>query len=157
MKLSDFKINYFIAGAIGAIILMMFQPFLVEVVVFAFFLILFLLIQKKREVVLVFVIASSLVLTRSIDPTLRLVIQLLNYLLLSIIFFRQYEFHFQNYPRFPKIIVVYLGLLVFLMLISALHSPYLYLGISQIGRTILFFYLIYLLFAFLTNEKIIKN
>jgi len=157
LKLSDFKINYFIAGAIGAIILMMFQPFLVEVVVFAFFLILFLLIQKKREVVLVFVIASSLVLTRSIDPTLRLVIQLLNYLLLSIIFFRQYEFHFQNYPRFPKIIVVYLGLLVFLMLISALHSPYLYLGISQIGRTILFFYLIYLLFAFITNEKIIKN
>ena len=137
--------------------LLILQPFLAAVVILAFILLIILLAEKKRKVVLVFVIASLLVLTRTIDPTLRLIIQLLNYLLLSAIFFKQYEFQLQNYPRFPKVIGGYIVLLLLLMIISSLHSQHFYLGIFQVGRTMLFFYLIYLLYAFINDEKMIKS
>ena len=148
--------KYYFVCIVGALMLLILQPFLVVSVALLFTGMILLLIQKKGEVVFVFVIASSLVLTRTIDPTLRLVIQLLNYLLLSVIFLKRYEFQFHNYPRFPKVIVGYIALLLLLMFISSLHSPYFYLGISQIGRTILFFYFVYLLYAFIIDERMVN-
>jgi len=113
----------------------------------------FLLMKNKKEFVFIFVIISSLVLTTTISPTLRLVIQVSNYALLVFVFLKQYQFQVQNYPRPPGVIIGYLLLLLLVMVLSSLHSSHLLLGFAQIGRTILFFFLIYLLYASINDEK----
>ena len=112
--------------------------------------------KNKKEFVFIFVVISSLVLTTTISPSLRLITQISNYVLLIFVFLKQYQFQIKDYPRPPRVIVAYLLLLVLLMVISSLHSSHIFLGFSQIVRTILFFFLIYLLYALISSEKEIK-
>ncbi|MCK9425670.1 MAG: O-antigen ligase family protein [Ignavibacteriaceae bacterium] len=156
MKLFKIQNNYFFTWLLVTIVLLAIQPFLEIAVAFTFFLLFFLLMKNKKEFVFIFVIISSLVLTTTISPILRLIIQILNYSLLSFVFLKQYQFQIQEYPRPPLVIVGYLLVLLSLMVVSSVHSSQVFLGFSQIGRTILFFFLIYLLYALINSESEIK-
>lgn len=154
--MSELTLKYYIVCALGASVLLIIESLLIPALALVFSLFFFLIIEKKKEIIFIFVIVSSLVLTTTIDPTLRTIIQFLNYTLLSFIFLKRYEFQYQHYPRPPKVLIVYLSTLVLVMLISTFFSSHVYLGLSQIGRMILFFYLIYLLYALIVDEIIIK-
>lgn len=156
MKLFNTQNNFLIPFFLALIIVMILQPFLEITVGLTILLLLFLLVKTKKELVPIFVIISSLVFTTSINPTFRLIIQLLNYSLLCYIFLKQYHFQVQEYPRLPRVIVSYVLLLLFFMILSSVHSSNILLGFTQIGRTILFFFLIYLLYALINDKNEIK-
>jgi len=156
LKLLKVFKHYYIPLGLGLIVLLILQPFLEIVVALGFFLVLYSLIRNKKEFFFIFVIISFLVLTTTISSTLRGTVQILDYLFLSFVFVKQYQFQIQDYPRPPKLIVAYLLLLLLLMVISSLHSTHVLLGFAQVGRTILFFFLIYLLYALINDEKEIK-
>lgn len=156
MKLLKALNNYYLSLGLGLIVLLLLQPFLEIVVVLGFFLVLYSLIRNKKEFFFIFVIISFLVLTTTISPTLRGTVQVLDYLFLSFVFVKQYQFQIYGYPRPHYLIVAYLLSLLIVMMISSLNSAHVLLGFIQVGRTILFFFLMYLLYALINDEKEIK-
>ncbi|MFA6597382.1 MAG: O-antigen ligase family protein [Ignavibacteriaceae bacterium] len=156
MKLFKIQNNYFVPWILTALVLLTLQPFLDIVVALVSFFLFFLLAKNKKELIFIFVIISSLVLTTTISPTLRVIIQILDYSLLIFVFLKQYQFQIHEFPRPPREIVTYLLLLLSLMVMSSIHSSHIILGFEQIGRTILFFFLVYLLYALINDENEIK-
>jgi len=156
LKLFKIQNNYFVPWIFAAIVLLTLQPFLDIAVALVFLFLFFLLMKNKKELVFIFVIISSLVLTTTISPTLRLIIQILDYSLLIFVFLKQYQFQIHEFPSPPREIVIYLLLLLSLLVMSSIHSSYIILGFEQVGRTILFFFLVYILYALINDENEIK-
>jgi O-antigen ligase len=97
-----------------------------------------------------------LVLVGEINPTLRLVIQLMAIVLLLFIVLRKYGFDIKKYPRLPSLV---LSLIIFLytaLAISILNSDYSFAAIPLVLRLSAFFIFVYLFFVMIKNVEDVR-
>jgi O-antigen ligase len=111
-----------------------------------------LLLRYEKKFVIVFSFVSLITLTSSLSPTLRLTVQLSNFLLLTYFFIKNYQFDFKSYPKIPKPVVLLFILLFSSMLLSIVFSEYPATGIEQLVRTGIFFLFIYLFYSLIESD-----
>lgn len=119
-------------------------------------LLVFLLLRYEKKFVIVFSFVSLVTLTSSLSPTLRLSVQLSNFLLLSYFFIKNYQFDFKSYPRIPTPVTLLLILIFSSMLLSIVFSEHPATGIEQLIRTSVFFLFIYFFYSLIENDDDLK-
>jgi O-antigen ligase len=97
-----------------------------------------------------------LVLVGEINPTLRLIIQLLAILLLISIVLRKYGFNIKKYPRIPPPVLSFIIFLYMALTISILNSDYNFAAIPLVLRLSAFFVFIYLFFVMIKNVEDVR-
>ena len=96
-------------------------------------------------------------MTSTISTQLRVWVQVINFLILSYLFFKRYGLEVSRYPRIPNLVVALLSLVFVSMIVSTTFSNYPVLGIEQIIRMTLFLLLIYFIFALIESNIEIKT
>jgi O-antigen ligase len=116
----------------------------------------FLSLHFGEKFLLMFVISTFLLLTSTISPMLRTIVQVSDVLILAILFFRKYRLEFKLYPQIGfSLALFFVGLLTALVISTALSKYYL-IGLPQIYRTIFFFIIIYLIFGLIDSKQNVK-
>lgn len=106
-----------------------------------------------RRYYLSFCLLSLLVVTSDISEDLRIILNILVLIALTVLFIRQYGLNFSKYKLPPKEITYFVLLVLFSMTVSTLFSDYIYEGIGEIVRQFIFFILIYLFYSLTNTEK----
>ncbi|MCK9211402.1 MAG: O-antigen ligase family protein [Ignavibacteriaceae bacterium] len=117
---------------------------------------LFLSLHFGEKFLLVFVISTFLLLTSTISPVLRAIVQVSNVLILAILFLRKYRLEFNLYPRIGFNLSLFFVGLFTAFFMSTVLSKYYMIGIPQIFRTIFFFIIIYLIFGLIDSKQNVK-
>lgn len=119
--------------------------------------IIFIIYLKYGERFLLFmIIVSFVLLTAKISPIIRLGVQIFNYLSLTYLFLTHYGIKISHYPRIPRNVKYFIFSLLSLMLISSFNSVVPLLGFEKLITLILFFYLIYMLFALIKSNNYVN-
>jgi len=105
----------------------------------------------KEKFILFSITVLLLVLVGEINPTLRLVIQLLAILLLIFIVLRKYGFDIKKYPRIPPPVLSFILFLYTALTISILNSDYSFAAIPLVLRLSAFFVFVYLFFVMIKS------
>lgn len=106
--------------------------------------------------IIAIVIISLFTLVGEVTGSYRIFIQLVDFILLGILFLRRYGLNFNSYPQIPKSITYFLVLYFSAMIISATMSKYPFAGIGIIANQIAFFIVVYVFYALIQNEKDIR-
>ncbi len=138
-----------------AVMLSFLTPDYIGFYIFSILLILLFLLFKEKFI-LFFIIVLLLVLVGEINPTLRLVIQLLAIVLLIFIVLRKYGFDIENYPRIPLPVLRFIIFLYTALTISILNSDYSSAAIPLVLRLSTFFVFVYLFFSMIKNVEDVK-
>lgn len=112
-----------------------------------------LFVKFGNSFLLTLIITSFLLITYKISPTLRLAVQMLNSIILVLLFFKHFGLIFSKYPKIPKELVAYIIIFILLMTISTLISSHTFLGLEKIITQILFFFLLYFLYSSINSEQ----
>ena len=113
----------------------------------------FLLIVYGVRFYLFFVIVSLLTLVGEVNPSLRLVVQIIAFGGLSILFLKKYGFVFKKYPAIPSLLLNFIAFFYSVIILSTLFSRYPLTGFIQTIKISIFFYLMYLLYSFIKSLK----
>jgi len=89
---------------------------------------------------------------REASPTLRITIQIINFIIITLLFLKQYGFYFHKYPRVPDNLKYFILSLLLLMLVSSINSNRMLQGIERLIILLLFLYLIYLIYALIKSD-----
>jgi O-antigen ligase len=125
-------------------------------ILFAAVFILAIKVMNKNAFVFLIIIAL-LTLTSTINPSIRLGIQLSSIIILFYFFLKTFGLEFQKYPKIPKELSLLITSIILSMLIAALFSKYTYLSGQQIIRLAMFLIIIYLIFSTISNNKDLRN
>ena len=133
-----------------AVILSFLTPDYIGFYILSVLLILLSLLFKEK-----FILFSITVLLQAfvgeINPTLRLVIQLMAILLLISIVLRKYGFDIKKYPRVPLPVLSFIFFLYTALTISILNSDYSFAAIPLVLRLSAFFVFVYLFFVMIKS------
>ncbi len=116
----------------------------------------FLVLRYQLNFVLFAIVVSFFTITNTIDPNLRLVVQIVNYTIVAFLFLYQYGLDFKRYPKIPLSVCLFILSLLLLMFISSMASNYVVIGLAQFMRQIIFLGLVYGLFSFIKSTKEVK-
>ncbi|MEO8398799.1 MAG: O-antigen ligase family protein [Ignavibacteriaceae bacterium] len=104
--------------------------------------------QIYGEKTFVFIsIISFLTLTSSLSVELRTAVQVFNILILFYLFFKNYGLDFKTYPKIPKELAILLFFVFLSMFTATFFSYYIFLGIQQIIRLVIFLAIIYFIYS----------
>jgi O-antigen ligase len=109
-----------------------------------------------ERIIIAFIIISLFTLVGEVTGSFRIFIQLVDFLLLGLLFLRRFGLNFHSYPQVPKFITYFLGLYFSAMIISATMSKYPFAGIGIIVQQIAFFIVVYVFYSLIKSEKDIK-
>ena len=116
----------------------------------------FLFIRFQKRFFIIFSFITLVTVTSALGSDLRIVIQVINFTLLSYFFISIYGIEFKQYPKIPIEIFVLIILIISSMILSALFSNYFGIAISQIIRTVVFFVIIYAYYSLLVHLNEVK-
>ncbi len=118
-------------------------------------LLIFILFYKKygEKVIVLYTIISFLSLTSSLNLSLRFIVQVSNFIILTFLVFKSYGLEFKKYPIPPKFFIIIVASYISILIFSTIFSSYKQLAFEQIFRTILFFVLVYYYYALLAYYK----
>jgi len=103
------------------------------------------------------IIVSLLTIVSEFGSTIRLFVQITNFSLLGVLFFKHYGFNFSKYPKIPKSILYFLVLYYFSMIVPTIFSQHFYAGITMIVRQTIFFIIAYIFFSFIKDIIFVKT
>ena len=138
-----------------AVILSFLTPGYIGFYILSVLLILLFLLFKEKFI-LFSILVLLLVFVGEINPTLRLVIQLLAILLLIFIVLRKYSFDIKKYPRIPPPVLSFILFLYTALTISILNSDYSFAAIPLVLRLSAFFVFVYLFFVMIRNVEDVR-
>lgn len=116
----------------------------------------FVILRFGEKALIFWTIVSFLSITSTIDIQLRYAIQVLNFIILSFLFFKQFGLNIKKYPKSPTEINIFVLLLFITMTLSTVLSNFILLGLQQIVRTAIFFIIIYYYYSFLDSYRRVK-
>src|SRR3990172_6539452 len=102
-------------------------------------------------------IVSLLTIVSDFGTTIRLFVQLVNFILLTFLFLKKYGFNYSEYPKIPRSVIIFLALYYFSMIITALFSQYFFAGVNMIIRQTIFFIVAYIFFSFIRDIKDVRT
>lgn len=103
-----------------------------------------------------FVIVTLFTLVGELNRSLRLIIQVTDFSLLTYLFLKRFGLQINLYPRIPKSLFYFLLLYYFSMTASALMSNYPVAGVFLVARQTLFFVIAYIFYALIRDIKDVK-
>ncbi len=143
--------NIFLLSLLFATLAIAVMPYQIY---FAAFLILAAAAVKYGERFLIaFVIFSYLTVPSDIGDLIRVLLNILNFLILGYLFLKRYGLEFSDYPEIPKSMLYLLVFTVSTMTMSAFYSASILTGFIEISRTVIFLVLFYWLYSFLSDDK----
>jgi hypothetical protein len=110
-----------------------------------------------KRFIIALILITLFTLVGELSESLRAVVQVVDFTLLGILFFKRFGLNFKDYPAVPKSIRYLLLLYFSAMVISAAMSSYPFAGIGIIGRQAAFFIIVYIFYALIQNVTVIKN
>ena len=155
------KIGIIIISTLLAVLLAAFNQFLLIGIVLIGILILICIYpwyinlwqSNLHNYLIAMIIIGFLSVTSDLGETIRMAVNLLNILTLFYIFIKQYGLELSKYPKLPGWMMNFILLVIFSMLLSTLFSANLSIGSIETSRQILFFVVIYIMYAFIESEK----
>ena len=127
------------------------NPYLLIGVLAAIFI--FSLRLTNSQNIILAIILSLLVITSDINESLRLIITALSLIFLIYKFLDQYGTDVKEFPKLPAEVFWYILFAIFIMIISSAASSNFTTGLNETLRQVLFFLLLYLLFAFIKRDE----
>lgn len=110
-------------------------------------------VKYGERFLIAFVIFSYLTIPSDIGDLIRVLLNVLNFLILGYLFLKKYGLEFNNYPVIPRSILYLIVFTVATMTMSAFFSASPVTGLIEISRTVIFLALIYWLYSFLSDDK----
>jgi O-antigen ligase len=117
---------------------------------------LILLFVYQQSFGIIFIVVSFLILTSSINPQLRFIVQIINIILLIYFSFRQQKRDPELFKHLPKDLIFFISGFLVVMLLSTVFSSYTPTGFEQILRTLIFLIIIYGLYIQIKSDKEVK-
>jgi hypothetical protein len=96
-------------------------------------------------------------LVGELDPSLRTVVQLTDFVLLGYLFLKRFGLNFLSYKRVPKSVLYFLLLYFLTMILSSIFSEYPFAGIKIITLQFIFFIIVYVFYSLIKDDLDIKN
>jgi putative inorganic carbon (hco3(-)) transporter len=110
------------------------------------------LIKNVRATIFI-LLTALLTMAGEINPSLRIIVQIASILTLIGLVISEYGLNFSKYPALPKQLSLFFLVLFLIMLSSSILSGYFFLGLNQLVKTYVVFFVIYLFFLVLNSEK----
>ena len=118
--------------------------------------IIFFVIFDFKPTIITVLFVALIALSSGLGDNLRLFIQVITVTTLTFIFFKQYGIQFERYPKLPAQMIKLILLILFAMVFSLPFTKYFMVGIEQLVRSVLFFFIIYLFYSFLSDFNDVK-
>ncbi|HCY77911.1 MAG TPA: hypothetical protein DHV28_18550 [Ignavibacteriales bacterium] len=99
------------------------------------------------------IIIGFLTVTSDIDDNVRLGFNIVSMATLFYFFLKLYGLKTTEYPKLPVWMILFIFLVLFSMVVSTLFSNNLIVGFVETFRQILFFFIIYIIYAFIDSDK----
>lgn len=112
--------------------------------------------NKPKSSLIILSFVALITLTSGLGEGQRLVVQIGAMASLFLFFIKNYGFDFKNYPKVPVQILYLISSIIFTIVFALLFTDYLSLGIDQLTRSLLFFFIIYLFYSLLSDYNDIK-
>ncbi|NOX18457.1 MAG: hypothetical protein GXO87_09295, partial [Chlorobi bacterium] len=106
-----------------------------------------------EETLVAYTIVTFLTVTEQLGESIRLVVQIMNFLILGFLFIKKLGTQFSKYPKIPKGLKIFLSILYIALFLSFLFTRYKELALLQIIRTTIFLALIYIYYALIDTKK----
>ena len=152
LKKNNYQIFISLIIAISLLVATKFLLLGIGIIVFIFFVVL-----TKRRFYIAFSIISLMTLVGSIGVGIRVYVQIFSIGLLVLLFFKSYAIDFSKYRSIPLIFAYWIGFYFSSMIFSIFFSNFPIAGIELFGRTIIFFFIVYILYSFLNTQQDILN
>lgn len=107
---------------------------------------------KTPNIFIALILIGFLTITSDLGESIRVVVNLGGIFTLFYIFLKKFGMRFSSFPKLPAYIVNFILLVIFSMLISTLFSANFSVGIIETSRQILFFVIVYIIYAFIESE-----
>ena len=107
--------------------------------------------------IIAFVLITLFTLVGELDPSLRTVVQLTDFVLLGYLFLKRFGLNFLSYKRVPKSVLYFLLLYFLTMILSSIFSEYPFAGIKIITLQFIFFIIVYVFYSLIKDDLDIKN
>ena len=117
---------------------------------------LFFVLQNSKQTIIIISFVAIITLTSGLGETQRLIIQVSTIITLLLLFLKSFGFDFPNYPKIPTQILLLIFMILFSIIFSLLFTKYLYVGINQLMRSLIFFLFVYLYYSLLKGLSDIK-
>lgn len=143
--------NIFIPALLFAILSIAVIPY--KIYAFAFIIFAILTVKYGEKFLLAFVIFTYITIPGDVSGTLRMLLNIFNFLILGYLFIKKYGVDVKKYPRVPGLLLGVIIFTVAVMIVSALLSYSLNTGLIEIGRTLIFLVILYWLYAYLDNDS----
>ncbi len=115
------------------------------------------LLLLKKEILIYISIIALLVLVSDLNPSIRIISNIIIFSFLGFQFIKKYGFEFNKYPQIPKSLTVFVILLLTGMLISSIFSEYVLIGFNQTIKQIIFFWLVYIFYSLIELKSDLLN
>lgn len=117
---------------------------------------LFSIIYGERFVIAI-VLITLFTLVGEFNPSLRLVIQIVDFSILGYFFLNKFGLEFDNYKRIPKSVAFFLFLYGIAFLLSSAMSDYPFAGMGIFAKQAIFFIIAYIFYSLIDDVVDIKN
>ena len=118
--------------------------------------IIFFVYNKPKSSLIILSFVALITLTSGLGEGQRLIVQVTAIASLSLFFIYNFGLDFPKYPKVPVQILYLVSFIIFTIVFSLLFTDYLSLGIAQLIRSLLFFFILYLYYSLLNNYSDIK-
>lgn len=112
---------------------------------------------NKKKTLLWVVIVTFLTLVGELNPSLRVIVQLTDITILSYLFLTKFGLDTSKFPKVPKVFISFLIFYFIAIILSIAMSNHPIPGIILLIRQIVFFLIVYFLYALIEDESDIKN
>jgi len=146
--------NYFLLISFSVLIalllleqLVLLIPILI-IILFAF--------NKPKSSLIILSFVALITLTSGLGEGQRLIVQVVAITSLFLFFIFTYGLDFHKYPKVPEQVLSLVSFIIFSIIFSLLFTDYLSLGLAQLIRSLIFFFILYLYYSLLNDYSDIK-
>ena len=118
--------------------------------------IIFFAYNKPKPYLIILSFVALITLTSGLGEGQRLIVQVAAIASLLLFFIYNFGLDFSKYPKVPVQILYLISFIIFTIVFSLLFTDYLSLGIAQLIRSLIFFFIVYLYYSLLTDYSDIK-
>lgn len=145
--------NIFAAAIILAITLSLIGNSYGFILILSMILLIVLIYSKKEIVVVLIVLISYLTFTGPKLVSDRMVLNISALILLTVLFLMKFGFDFKRYPKIPRSLIFLILLLFLSFTLSTIVNGLPAISIAALFRMSVFFFICYLLYAFINTKK----
>ncbi len=112
--------------------------------------------NKPKSSLIILSFVALITLTSGLGEEQRLIVQVLAITSLFLFFIFTYGLDFHKYPKVPEQVLFLVSFIIFSIIFSLLFTDYLSLGLAQLIRSLIFFFILYLYYSLLNDFSDIK-